>query len=188
MAEDVEELQRRTGLHGEGRDCGGEVVRVIEEYPSTAAELAERPEIQSMSKDIGLLWLRRLLRRGRKYRMKVFAVAQEFEVNAWKIAGEGGLRRAFTVLYLGSTAYQALFLIKDKPSREQLRAYFDRVPYPCLVDEGRFFPAEIPDLSGFAESEHGAITAYAACRINDSSNSQAYADDGQRRSPRSLRR
>jgi hypothetical protein len=29
--------------------------------------------------------LRRLLRRRRKYRMKVFAVAQEFEVKAWKI-------------------------------------------------------------------------------------------------------
>jgi hypothetical protein len=51
-----------------------------------------------------LLW--RLLRRGRKYRMKVFAVAQEFEVKAWKIAGEGGLRRAFTVLYLGAAAYR----------------------------------------------------------------------------------
>jgi HTH-type transcriptional regulator, competence development regulator len=163
MAEDVEELQRRTSLHGEGRDCGGEVVRVIEEYPSTAAELAERPEIQGLSKDIGLLWLRRLLRRGRKYRMKVFAVAQEFEVNAWKIAGEGGLRRAFTVLYLGSTAYQALVLIKDKPSRERLRAYFDGVPHPCLVDvKGRFFPAAIPDLSGFAPSEGGGAAAPAA--------------------------
>jgi hypothetical protein len=124
-----------SALYGEGREFGGEVVRVIEEYPSTAAEFAERPEIQSLSKDIGLLW-------------------------AWKIAGEGGLRRAFTVLYLGSTAYQALFLIKDKPYRERLRAYFDSIPYPCLVDvKGRFFPAEIPDLSGFAESEHGAITA-----------------------------
>src|SRR6266508_3040956 len=154
MAEDVEELQHRTSLHGEGRDGGGEVARVIEEYPSTAAELAERPEIHNLSKDIGLLWLQRLLRRGRKCRMKVFAVAQEFEVNAWKIAGEGGLRRAFTVLYLGSTAYQSLFLIKDKPYRERLRAYFDSVPYPCLVDvKGRFSPAEIPDLLGFAEVE-----------------------------------
>jgi hypothetical protein len=103
-----------------------------------------------MSKDIGLLWLRRLLRRGRKYRMKVFAVAQEFEVNAWKIAGEGGLRRAFTVLYLGASAYQALLLIKDRPYREQLRGHFDSVPHPCLVDvKGRFYPAQIPDLSGF---------------------------------------
>jgi hypothetical protein len=81
MAEDMEELQRRTSLHGEGRDCGGEVVWVIEEYPSMAAELAERPEVHHLSRDIGLLWLRRL-RRGRKYRMKVFAVAREFEVNA----------------------------------------------------------------------------------------------------------
>jgi HTH-type transcriptional regulator, competence development regulator len=150
MAEDIEELRRRTALHGEGREFGGEVVRVIEEYPGTAAELADMLESSDLRKDIGVVWLRRLLRRGRKYRMKVFAVAQEFEVNAWKIAGEGSLRRAFTVLYLGSATYQALLLSQDKPYRERLRAYFDRVPYPCLVDvEGRFFPAEIPDLSGF---------------------------------------
>jgi len=81
---------------------------------------------------------------------------QSTRVNAWKIAGEGGLRRAFTVLYLGSTAYQARFLIKDKSYRERLRAYFDSVPYPCLVDvKGRFFPAEIPDLSGFVEIADG---------------------------------
>jgi hypothetical protein len=56
--------------------------------------------------------LRRLLRRGRKYRMKVFAVAQEFEVKAWRS--------------------------------------FDRIPYPCLVDvKGRFYAAQIPDLSRF---------------------------------------
>ena len=63
----------------------------------------------------------------------------------------------------GSTAYQALVLIKDKPYRERLRAYFDGVPYPCLVDvKGRFFPAAIPNLSGFAEIEGGAIAAPAA--------------------------
>jgi HTH-type transcriptional regulator, competence development regulator len=150
MAEDIAELRRRTASHGESREFGGEVVRVIEEYPSTAAELAEMLESSDLPKEIGLVWLRRLLRRGRKYRMKVFAVAQEFEVNAWKIAGEGGLRRAFTVLYLGASAHQALSLIKDKPYRERLRVYFDRVPYPCLVDvKGRSLPVEIPDLSGF---------------------------------------
>ena len=94
--------------------------------------------------------LRRLLRRGRKYRIKVFAVAQEFAVNAWKIAGEGGLRRALTVLYLGASAYQALSNIKDKAQREQLRGHFDRVPYPRLMDvKGRFYPAQVPDLAGF---------------------------------------
>ena len=107
-------------------------------------------ETADIPKDIGLVWLRRLLRRGRKCRMKVFAVAQEFEVNAWKIAGEGGLRRAFTVLYLGASAYQALSNIKDKAQREQLRGHFDRVPYPCLMDvKGRFYPAQVPDLAGF---------------------------------------
>ncbi len=152
MADDLGTLQHRTVLHGEGYDCGGEIVRVIEEYPSTAAELAEMIDAEETPKDIGLLWLRKLLRRGRKYRMKVFAVAQEFEVNAWKIAGEGGLRRAFTVLYLGSTAYQALSLIKNKAERESLRAFFDSVSYPCLVDvKGRVYPAKIPDLSEFIQ-------------------------------------
>jgi len=149
MAEEINELRRRTALHGEGEAFGEEVVRVIEGYPSTAAELAEMLETADVPKDIGLVWLRRLLRRGRKYRMKVFAVAQEFEVNAWKIAGEGGLQRAFTVLYLGTSAYQALSNLKDKAQREQLRGYFDRVPYPCLVDvKGRFYPAYIPNLYG----------------------------------------
>jgi hypothetical protein len=92
MAEDIAELRRRTALHGEGREFGGEVVRVIEECPSTTAELAEMLETADIPRDIGLGWLRRLLRRGRKYRMKVFAVAQEFEVNAWKIAGEDALQ------------------------------------------------------------------------------------------------
>jgi hypothetical protein len=69
------------------------------------------------AREIDLVWLRRLLRRRRKYRMKVFAVAQEFEVNAWKIAGEGGLRRAFTVLYLGSSAYQLSRISRIKPTR-----------------------------------------------------------------------
>ena len=38
--------------------------------------------------------------------LKVFGVVQEFEVTAWKITGEGGLLRVFTVLYLGA-AYPA---------------------------------------------------------------------------------
>lgn len=150
MTDDLTELKTRTGLHGDGHPFGGEIVRVIEEFPSTAAELSEDPIIQELSKDIGLYWLRRLLRRGRKYRMKVFAVAQEFEVNAWKIAGEGGLRRAFTVLYLGATAYRALTLIKNKADREKLQLHFDSVDHPCLVDvKGRFYPTHIPDLSDF---------------------------------------
>jgi transcriptional regulator with XRE-family HTH domain/GTPase SAR1 family protein len=148
MLLDLEELAERTALHGDGLEAGKEIVRVIEEYPSTAAELAELGD-KNIRVDIGNIWLRKLLRRGRKYKIKVFAVAQEFEVNAWKIAGEGGLRKAFTVLYLGSTAYGALSSIKDTKYREQLRAYFDSIKYPCLADvKGRFYPVEIPTLKG----------------------------------------
>lgn len=147
MSQDLYELDRRTELYGEGLDVGFEQVRVIEEYPSTAAELAEL-ELEGIREDIGSIWLRKLLRRGRKYRIKIFAVAQEFEVNAWKIAGEGGLRRAFTVLYLGGTAYKALSQVKDTALRETLRHHFDEVQYPCFVDvKGRFAPALIPDLA-----------------------------------------
>jgi hypothetical protein len=34
-------LQHRIALHGDGLDPGGEIVRVIEEYPGTAEELTE---------------------------------------------------------------------------------------------------------------------------------------------------
>ena len=34
----------------------------------------------------------------------MFAVAQEFPINAWRAAGDGGLRRALTVLYLSAEA------------------------------------------------------------------------------------
>lgn len=146
MLEDLEELQRRTELLGDGLDPGGEIVRVVEEWPSTAAELYELL-LDGKPKDIGARWLRKLLRRGRKYRMKVIAVAQEFEVNAWKIAGEGSLRNAFTVLYLGASAYSALSSVKDKKFQNQLREHFDSVKHPCLADvKGRFYPVEIPDL------------------------------------------
>jgi hypothetical protein len=88
-----------------------------------------------------------MLRRGRKYRMKVFCVAQEFEVNSWKIAGEGALRKAFTVLYLGASAYSALKGIQDKQFKAQLKAHFNGVKYPCLADvKGRYYPVEIPEL------------------------------------------
>jgi hypothetical protein len=39
--EDLNLLQHRIALHGDGLDPGGEIVRVIEEYPGTAEELTE---------------------------------------------------------------------------------------------------------------------------------------------------
>jgi len=145
IAEDINELRRRTALHGEGEVFGGKVVRVIEEYPSTAAELAEMLETADVPKDIGLVWLRRLLRRGRKYRMKVFAVAQEFEVNAWKIAGEGGLRRAFTVLYLGASGLPGALEPQGQGPARTAPGVFRSRPLPVFGGcEGPVLPGTHP--------------------------------------------
>jgi hypothetical protein len=57
-------------------------------------------------------------------------------------------------------------LVTDEP---RARQYLERIGYyrdPYLVDvKGRFYPAEIPALSGFAEIEDRELTAPAAWRI-----------------------
>ena len=151
MKEDLNLLRERTKLRGAGQDIGGDEVRVIEEYPATAAELiwlAGQREAE-FSRDLSVDWLRKILRRGRKHRLKILAVAQEFEVGAWRIEGEGGLRSAFSVLYLGGAAYDALSGIKDRQCRNQIQQYFDRdTKRPCLVDvRGKYYSVAIPDLS-----------------------------------------
>lgn len=151
MKQDLNLLSERTQLRGMGERFGGDEVRVIEEYPATAAELiwlAARKDSQ-FSRDLSVDWLRRILRRGRKHRLKIFAVAQEFEVGAWRIEGEGGLRNAFSVFYLGGAAYDALSGIKDKQYRSQIQQYFDRhTERPCLADvRGKYYPVIIPNLS-----------------------------------------
>lgn len=151
MKEDLALLRERTKLRGSGQDIGGDEVRVIEEYPATAAELiwlAGRKEAE-FPRDLAVDWLRKILRRGRKHRLKILAVAQEFEVGAWKIEGEGGLRSAFSVFYLGGAAYDALSRIRDRQYRNQIQQYFDRdTKRPCLADvRGKYYPVAIPDLS-----------------------------------------
>lgn len=150
MKQDLQLLKERTQLRGEGEGFGGDEVRVIEEYPSTAAELiylASKQEVE-FTRNLSVDWLRRILRRGRKHRLKIFAVAQEFEVGAWKIEGEGGLRNAFSVFYLGGAAYDALSKIKDRQYRSQLQQYFDSIERPCLADvRGKYYPVTVPDLA-----------------------------------------
>ena len=151
MKDDLALLRKRTKLRGSGQDIGRDEVRVIEEYPATAAELiwlAGHKEAQ-FSRDLSVDWLRKILRRGRKHRLKILAVAQEFEVGAWKIEGEGGLRSAFSVFYLGGAAYDALSGIKDRQYRSHIQQYFDRdTKRPCLADvRGKYYPVVIPDLS-----------------------------------------
>ena len=57
MAEAMAELKRLTALHGKGRGLGGGVLRLIEEYPRTAA-LAGMLESSNLPKEIGLVRLR----------------------------------------------------------------------------------------------------------------------------------
>jgi len=151
MKQDLALLKERTKLRGAGQEIGEDEIRVIEEYPATAAELiwlAGQREAE-FDRDLSVDWLRKILRRGRKHRLKILAVAQEFEVGAWRIEGEGGLRSAFSVLYLGGAAYDALSGIKDRQYRSQIRQYFDRdTKRPCLADvRGKFYPVAVPDLS-----------------------------------------
>ena len=100
-----------------------------------------------------LTLLKKMLRRGRKYKMSVVLVSQEPEVEALGIKGQGNLRNAFTIIYLGGLAFKQLDNVRDKEHREKLRAILSSQVRPCLVESnGSYLPAAIPDLTVFAAS------------------------------------
>lgn len=147
MSEDLALLQSRTQLRGDGKHVGGEEVRVCEEFPTLVADL-EPPSTKNKPLNPATEWLKRLVRRGRKYRMKVFLVSQEFQVESLKIGGEGELRKAFTVFYLGGSALEIARKEPDKPRKEALMDWVKQQQRPCIVmHQGRLYPCVIPDLS-----------------------------------------
>lgn len=140
MAQDLALLKQRTEQRGDGHSIQTEEIRVIEEFPTIAADLDDKNNPATN-------WLKRLVRRGRKYRMKVFLVSQEWNVESLRIGGEGELRKAFTVFYLGASALEAVRLEPDKARRQALRQYLTRQVRPCLVNHrGQVQPYSIPEL------------------------------------------
>lgn len=156
MTKDLADLHQRTQRRAEGKPVGIEEVRIVEEFPSLVGDIDE--ELKKGETNIALSWLKRLLRRGRKYSMKVVLVSQEFEVASLGIKGEGNLRKAFTIIYLGATAHTQLDSVRDKETREHLREYLNTQERPCLVEiAGRYLPADIPDLSDFLDGQADVV-------------------------------
>ena len=158
MNSDLRTLQHRTDLRKAGKDVGTEQVRIIEEFPTVAAMVEDAMKERNAAakaegepletSNTANAWLKGLLRRGRKYKMKVVLVSQEFEVKALGISGEGGLRQAFSVIYLGPTAFSKLDNIRDKDLRERLRAWLSQQTRPALVESGgQWFGCEIPEIT-----------------------------------------
>lgn len=142
MVEDLKLLEQRCEARGQGKAIGPEVVRVCEEFPAVAAELSEI--IGGKKSSAAASWMKRLARRGRKYRIKMILVTQETSVAAMGIEGEGGVRKAFTIIYLGASALEVASRLKDQAFHQ----YLQRCDRPCLVDHrGRYYVCDIPDLS-----------------------------------------
>lgn len=158
MVEDLQLLDKRCALLGRGQDVGGEEVRICEELPTVAAELTEMIEPDDEDRksrprrkvSVAANWLKRIARRGRKYRIKLILITQETSVTAMGIEGEGSIRQAFTIFYLGNAALEQAEKLrgKDKPLAVALLDYLRRCDRPCLVDhKGRFYVVNIPDLT-----------------------------------------
>ena len=135
----------RTERRSVGAAVGPEVVRIVEEFPNLQAEMGDG--LEKGEENIAGVWLRKVLRRGRKYSMKLVLVSQEFEVASLGISGEGSLRKAFTVLYLGNTAFSRLDTIRDKNEREAMRLWLKEQKRPAIAEVGgQWFACPIPDI------------------------------------------
>ncbi len=145
MVDDLALLRKRTQLRGEGQDVGGEEVRVVEEFPTLAADLEPSDRRQA---NTATEWLKRITRRGRKYKFKVFLVSQSWSVRGLQIEGEGDLRKAFTVIFLGSYAHDALKTCEPNlQRREAIRYWLQQQQRPAIaLHQGQVYPAIIPDF------------------------------------------
>lgn len=147
MVEDLDLLDHRCKRLGKGEEVGGEEVRICEELPTVAAELSEM--IDGRKTSVAANWLKRIARRGRKYRIKLILVTQETSVAAMGIEGEGAVRKAFTIFYLGAAALEQAEKLrtKDKALCVAFQEYLKRCDRPCLVDhKGNFYAVNIPEL------------------------------------------
>lgn len=196
MERDLSELQRRSSLRANGQVPGIELVRIVEELPTLAADIQDdidavdwKESGEKKPDNTATNWLKRLLRRGRKYKMMVVLVSQSFNVKSLKIEGEGDLRENLSVIYLGGKAHKLLSAIKDKATRDRTEQWLKSQSRPALIDVGGIlmrFP--VPDLSNevskpvyLAGDDDDVIdvVGYAAAAAQQAASKTIRLDDGE---------
>jgi hypothetical protein len=139
---DLEELSDRTAKRGAGREFGESIALIVEEFPTLAADLDD------LHKGLAFSWFSRIARRGRKYRMRLFLVSQNWNVKALRIEGDGELRDAFTVFHLGASAVRAIKRERNEKRRATLQQFLSSNQRACVIEhDGQFWPWIVPDLS-----------------------------------------
>jgi energy-coupling factor transporter ATP-binding protein EcfA2 len=134
MEADLEELQRRIELRGEGGDkalAGLDSVTIAEEFPLLVSEV-----------DIASEWLIKHGNRGRKPKRFIVALAQDDSVKTLGIEGQGNARKNFRFVRLGKFAVNHAKHLKDTAVEEWLKGG----KYRCMVEDT---PCQLPDLASF---------------------------------------
>lgn len=134
MEADLEELQHRTEMRANGDESYGELIRVLEETPETLSAM------NGLGFDVSYRWLKGLLRRGRKYKMRLILSSQGFSVRSLKIDGEGDLRDNLNVIRLGFVAQKYAALLSDK----SILPLLSEQNRPALIDDDQV--GNVPDL------------------------------------------
>lgn len=139
MEQDLIELQTRTEARARGDESFKPIIRILEESPETLSALKDN------GFDIGYRWLKGILRRGRKYGIKLILLSQGFSVRSLRIEGEGELRDNIAVLRLGKVA-----LAHAKSNcKDYQYELLKQQPRPILLEEDLI--GSVPDLSAFLQ-------------------------------------
>ena len=141
MQSDLDELQRRTDARANGQHDFEPKIIILEESPETLSALKDNDI------EVGYKWLKAILRRGRKYGIKLILLSQGFSVRSLRIDGEGELRDNIAVLRLGNVAIK-----HGKTHLElELQQLLKQQPRPLLLDDECV--GCVPDLTGFLQSQ-----------------------------------
>ncbi len=135
MTDDLEELQRRIELRGEGGDkalAGLDSIIIAEEFPLLVSEV-----------EIASEWLIKHGNRGRKPKRFIVALSQDDSVAALGIEGQGNARKNFRFVRLGKFAVNHAKKLGDKAVEDWLKTG----KYRCMVEDA---PCQLPDLSSFS--------------------------------------
>lgn len=143
MQDDLDELQRRTQARANGQHDFLPMVRILEESPETLSALKDA------GLEIGYKWLKGILRRGRKYGVKLILLSQGFSVRSLRIEGEGELRDNIAVLRLGKVAIKHGRKTLEEPQYQLLK----QQSRPVLLEDEQ--TGCVPDLSAFLANQKG---------------------------------